>query len=87
MPDIDGTVVEFLCERNNPGNIRELKNIVSRICLCYTGSGPVTLGDIMWYDKPVNLELRKTWLERPEFISSIRQAIEEGYEIKKLKTW
>ena len=85
MPDMDRTVVEFLCERNYPGNIRELKNLVSRICLRYIGNGPVTLGDIMWYDKPFNVELKRTWFERPEFISSIRQAIEEGYEMKKIE--
>ena len=85
LPSIDQTVIDFLSERNYPGNIRELKNLISRICLRYIGTGPITLGDMMWYDKPVNSELRKRWFERPDFISSIRQAIEDGYEMKKIE--
>lgn len=85
MPCVDKTVIDFLCERKYPGNIRELKNLISRICLRYTGNGPVTLGDVMWYDKPLNPDLRKRWFERPDFISSIKQAIEDGYEMKKIE--
>ena len=85
VPYIDKTVVDFLCDRNYPGNIRELKNLISRICLRYIGNGPITLGDLMWYDKPVNPEIKMRWFERREFISSIRQAIEDGYEMKKIE--
>jgi transcriptional regulator with PAS, ATPase and Fis domain len=85
LPSIDKTVIDFLCERSYPGNIRELKNLVSRISLRYIGTGPVTLGDLMWYDKPVNPEIKKRWFETSEFISSIRQAIEDGYEMKKIE--
>ncbi|MBC7826261.1 MAG: sigma-54-dependent Fis family transcriptional regulator [Chitinophagaceae bacterium] len=85
VPCVDKTVIDFLYERSYPGNIRELKNLVSRICLRYIGHGPVTLGDLMWYDKPVPPAIKQRWFERSEFISSIKQAIEDGYEMKKIE--
>jgi transcriptional regulator with GAF, ATPase, and Fis domain len=83
MPAIDKTVVDFLCEKNYAGNIREFKNIVSRILLRYTGNGPITLGDVMWYDKPVNCK-QQQWYEKDEFVSALKQAILEGYDMKQI---
>jgi transcriptional regulator with GAF, ATPase, and Fis domain len=84
IPDIDKTVIDFLCERKYSGNIRELKNIISRIFLRYTGTGPVTLGDVVWYDKPSGYEKKQEWYEKNEFISGIKQAIQEGYDMKQI---
>lgn len=83
-PVIDKAVLDFLCERQYPGNIRELKNVISRILLRYTGKGPVTLGDVIWYDKPIKYEQRQKWFEKYEFLSGIRMAIEEGYDMKQI---
>jgi transcriptional regulator with GAF, ATPase, and Fis domain len=84
VPDIDKTVIDFLCERKYSGNIRELKNIISRIFLRYTGNGPVTLGDVVWYDMPSGYEKKQEWYEKNEFVSGIKQAIQEGYDMKQI---
>jgi transcriptional regulator with GAF, ATPase, and Fis domain len=45
-PDIDPTVLEHLLARRYPGNIRELKQLVSRMLMRYTGEDLITVGDI-----------------------------------------
>ena len=85
VPSVDRSLIDFLCERNYPGNIRELKNAIERICLRYTGSGPITLGDLAWYEKPIVNDIKRNWFERPDFIASLKQALEEGYEMKRIE--
>ena len=85
-PVIEKEVYEILCQRNYPGNIRELKNLLSNVLLKYSGTGPVTLGDLPDH----NIELTRLaddtkWYEKNEFIGILNQAIDEGYELKKIE--
>ncbi|TMQ12519.1 MAG: sigma-54-dependent Fis family transcriptional regulator, partial [Deltaproteobacteria bacterium] len=43
---IDPAVRDLLLQRSYPGNVRELKHLVSRICQRHVGAGPITIGDV-----------------------------------------
>jgi transcriptional regulator with GAF, ATPase, and Fis domain len=45
-PDIDPIVLDHLLARSYPGNIRELKQLMSRILMRYTGEDRITVGDV-----------------------------------------
>lgn len=45
-PEIEQTVMNYLMAREYPGNIRELKQLIARIGMRYTGEGLVTVGDL-----------------------------------------
>ncbi len=42
--DIDPLLLEFLCLRDYPGNVRELRQLVCNLAMSYPGAGPLTLG-------------------------------------------
>ena len=46
IPDLDQIVEAFLKMREYSGNIRDLKQLVSRMCQRYIGHGPLTVGTI-----------------------------------------
>jgi DNA-binding NtrC family response regulator len=45
-PDIDERVQQFLIRRAYPGNVRELKQLIGRICSRHVAPGPITIGDV-----------------------------------------
>jgi transcriptional regulator with GAF, ATPase, and Fis domain len=45
-PVFDLAVQEFLLSRPYPGNVRDLRHLVTRIAKRHVGSGPITAGDI-----------------------------------------
>ncbi len=49
----DPVVERFLRQRAYPGNVRELKHLVNRICDCHVGEAPISIGDIPPEDLPV----------------------------------
>ena len=81
---VDDSVLNYLQERNYPGNIRELQNIVKRICLRYIGKGPITLGDIPEYDRVIYNSSKKSWFENEDLTESIREALSNGYDAKSI---
>jgi transcriptional regulator with PAS, ATPase and Fis domain len=72
----------FLLNREYPGNVRELKQLTSRIAYRHVGTGPITLGDL-----PEN-ERAAAWVPPewpdPEFLSSVRRAMERGVGLKEI---
>lgn len=42
--DIDPLLLEFLCLRDYPGNVRELRQLICNLVMSYPGGGPLTLG-------------------------------------------
>lgn len=80
-PIIDPQLFSFLSTRDYPGNVRELRQVVTRLVNRYAGSGILSLGDIPECDLP------KTWMQeqpisKPEFNQYIRAAIEDGQSLK-----
>lgn len=83
LPSVDSAVIDYLKERDYPGNIREMQNLIKRICLRYVGKGPITLGDIPEYDRggPTAVT-EEAWYEKSAFINAITQALNSGYDAK-----
>ena len=84
VPLIDDSVMNYLNERDYPGNIRELQNIINRITLKYIGTGPVTLGDIPEQDRCSYLQLEECWYENAIFADKITEALRGGYDAKSI---
>lgn len=84
MPVIDESVIEYLTQRDYPGNIRELKNLISRIALKYIGKGPITLGDIPEEDRNLKASFEENWYENSVFTNKITEALSNGYDVKSI---
>ena len=86
IPLIENEVYDYLKKRNYPGNIRELRNILSNIFLRYPGKGPVTLGDLPEKDMSFDNKLSAMqWFEKKELLELLDEAFEEGYDLKQIK--
>jgi transcriptional regulator with GAF, ATPase, and Fis domain len=46
IPALTPNVEEYLAQREYPGNVRDLKNLMTRIMAVHVGTGPITLGDL-----------------------------------------
>ncbi|HEY6332179.1 MAG TPA: sigma 54-interacting transcriptional regulator [Blastocatellia bacterium] len=79
--DFDSSVSEYLVNRPYPGNVRELKQLVSRIARRHVGPGPVTAGDIPEEDRPAQGEFERCWPD-DRFKQSIADAITLGAPLK-----
>ncbi|HKG70111.1 MAG TPA: sigma 54-interacting transcriptional regulator, partial [Segetibacter sp.] len=84
VPIIDDGVMHYLKERDYPGNIRELQNLVNRISLKYVGKGPVTLGDIPETDRKSNVHSEECWYESAAIRDKITEALNNGYDAKSI---
>jgi transcriptional regulator with GAF, ATPase, and Fis domain len=51
-PEMDRAVRDYLCQRAYPGNVRDLKQVVSRMSYRHVGPGPLTAGDIPEEERP-----------------------------------
>jgi transcriptional regulator with GAF, ATPase, and Fis domain len=51
-PDLDDAVHEYLLTRDYIGNVRDLKQLVTRIVQHHVGPGPITAGDIPPNERP-----------------------------------
>lgn len=82
-PVIDNYLRSYLCIRDYPGNVRELRQLILRVAARYPGDGPVTIGCL-----PVTEYRTKS---RPEdwkgngFNAAIRMALADGASLKGIK--
>jgi transcriptional regulator with GAF, ATPase, and Fis domain len=77
-PELDGAVADFLLARPYPGNVRELKQLVTRMLYRWVGSGPITLGCIPedeW--RPAAEADAETW-NGDAFSAHVRRALASG---------
>jgi len=51
-PEVDPAVMDLLLSREYPGNVRDLRQLVSRIAHRHVGSGPMTIGDVPEEERP-----------------------------------
>jgi transcriptional regulator with GAF, ATPase, and Fis domain len=82
-PEFDSTVKEYLLNRVYRGNVRELRQLVERIAHRHVGSGPITAGDIPEEDRPLDVELQRTWPDE-KLENSISNAIAVGMKLKEI---
>ena len=80
---LDPAVRAFLVSRDYPGNIRDLRQVVLRMCQRHAGAGPLTLGDIAEEDRPRLDSPLGEW-SGPEFRSAIRRALAHGIPLKEV---
>ncbi len=82
-PELDSMVAEYLSIRPYPGNVRDLKNLVTRILTLHPGTEWITIGDIPADERP-DLELPLAHWPDPTLDQAIRQALFEGAGLKDL---
>ena len=83
IPEVESSVMKYLLSREYPGNIRELRHLITRIACRYAGEGPITIGDIPFDELPVYGRDR-IW-EGPDWELSIQKALNSGISLKEIK--
>jgi len=76
---LDARVCEFLLRRNYPGNVRELRQVVERLCARHVGTGPLSAGDIPPDDLPPASERAEPHLDR-----AVGEAVQRGFGLKEI---
>jgi transcriptional regulator with GAF, ATPase, and Fis domain len=82
-PELDDAVREYLLRREYPGNIRDLKQVVSRLSYHHVGPGPITAGDIPREDRPLGEFDNANWCDAG-FSAAIHRAVELGVGLKQI---
>jgi transcriptional regulator with GAF, ATPase, and Fis domain len=80
--DIDETVQHYLLQRDYPGNVRELRQVVQRMCARYVGHGPLTVGHVAGHERPA-LPFDADWRSGP-FESGVRRALSLGTALREI---
>lgn len=83
-PAFDPLVLHYLMACSFPGNIRQLKQMISRMAYRYAGAGPVMLGDIPFSDRQESNYSEEDW-QRNGLRESLRKAIMDGIGLKDIK--
>lgn len=79
-PYLDAPVRDYLLSRAYPGNVRELRQLLTRMLHRHVGSGPVTVGDIPEDDRPAPAG-PGGWRDSA-FEDAIRRALAAGAGLK-----
>jgi transcriptional regulator with GAF, ATPase, and Fis domain len=82
LTDMDGAVREYLLQRDYPGNVRELGQLVKRMIYRHAGAGPLTAGDIPEDERPA--EFAATAWPDEHFAGNIRRALLLGANLKEI---
>jgi transcriptional regulator with GAF, ATPase, and Fis domain len=83
-PLFDPQVRNFLITQNYPGNVRQLKQMVSRLAYRHSGKGPITMGDLPISDREQYAFSAQDW-QGQGLKEAILQAIEDGVGLKEIK--
>ena len=85
VPELDQAVLGYLLTRDYPGNVRDLKQLVSRMMYRHVGSGPITIGDIPEDERPAFELVQKDWREGA-FEHDIRRALTLGFGLRDIRS-
>lgn len=82
--EVDNSLMDYLQTRQYNGNIRELKQLVSRITMKHTGKGPLTMGllpkeDLLHFRNQTENKVENSWDE------VIRKSLLFGCGLKEMK--
>ena len=75
-PALDAAVREYLLLRDYPGNVRELRQTVTRIWQRHCGPGPITIGAL----PPEECQLAPAWPDR-QFEAGVKRALGLGLKL------
>ncbi len=81
--ELDAPVREYFLRREYPGNVRDLKQLVTRISHLHVGPGPITVGDIPKEDRP-SIEHGPVRWQDELFECCIRRALTLGAGLKEI---
>jgi transcriptional regulator with GAF, ATPase, and Fis domain len=81
VPDLTPDVRQFLVQRDFPGNVRDLRQLVARIAYRYAGAGPITVGDLPESERPPLEGPIADWRAGP-FEGCIRRALLQGIGLR-----
>ena len=79
-PELDTAVRDHLLAREYPGNVRDLRQLVTRIRYRHVGPGPITLGDLPEEERE---PARDHGLD-DELDSAVRRALAQGATLKEI---
>jgi transcriptional regulator with GAF, ATPase, and Fis domain len=79
-PAFDGIVTSYLLSRDYPGNVRELRQVITRMCELHCGPGPITLGDVAQEDRTAAPQI-ESW-DASLLQQCIRRALSDGASLK-----
>jgi len=82
-PELDPSVERHLIAREYPGNVRDLRQLVTRMITRHAGTGPLTLADIPEDERPSGDAANTNW-GGLEFEASIRKACMLGAGMKEI---
>ena len=82
-PDLDEAVRQYLMARQYPGNVRDLKQLVTRMVQHHVGPGPLTVGDVPDDERPHADDQLNGWSGGLE--GAIRMAIASGMSLKEIE--
>lgn len=80
---MDPAVRDYLLQRDYPGNVRELRQVVTRLWQRHAGNGPLTVGDVPVTERPCSARRASRPLQ-PSLESAIRQVVEQGVGLKEI---
>ena len=82
-PELEESIRDYILRRDYPGNVRDLKQLVTRIMTRHVGPGPITAGDLAEDERPDENEIQKDW--RDDFFeNSIRRGLGLGLGLKEI---
>ncbi len=79
----DEPVRQYLLARDYPGNVRELRRVVERLCQRHAGGGPITVGDVPEDERPLDAVPGRATLQS-RFDEAAREAIGLGLGLKEI---
>lgn len=81
-PELDPGVREYLLTRDYPGNVRELRQVVTRAWHRHVGTGPITIGDVPPDERPA-ASGQAAWPD-PGFEAAVGQAVALGVPLARI---
>ncbi|MBL8169200.1 MAG: sigma-54-dependent Fis family transcriptional regulator [Acidobacteria bacterium] len=82
-PSLTDAVKDYLSVREYPGNVRDLKQLVTRMLLRHVGPGPITVGDIPEDERPAADFEIPDWRGNG-FDHAIHLALQQGLGLKEI---
>lgn len=82
-PPLTDAVKDYLSVREYPGNVRDLKQLVTRMLLRHVGPGPITVGDIPEDERPAADFEIPDWRGNG-FDHAIHLALQQGLGLKEI---
>ncbi|MDX6680346.1 MAG: anaerobic nitric oxide reductase transcription regulator [Solirubrobacteraceae bacterium] len=80
-PPLSPSVRDLLQARDYPGNVRDLKQLMSRISLRHVGPGPVTAGDVPPSERPLP-GTANAWQD--DLATALRRAVALGVPLREI---